>query len=126
MDLRELGAVWLAGQLKASSSVTVQYNRGTLSVPWQATLGESLLQTSDGQGNARTERTDRDFVGTAQDLVNQGIAMPPATGDTIDVAFGSSTCRYALLPYNRTTPPYRYEDPFQIMLRVHGKYQGTV
>lgn len=118
------GAAWLAGTLKSSASLTGTYSRGALSVPLQMTLGGSLLATQDGLGNTKVERTDRDFLFTAQDLVAGGISLPPQLGDRITVTPGETTEVYELLPYGRNEPLYRYEDPFETIVRVHGKYRG--
>lgn len=123
-DLLKTGAAWLAGKLKSHASQDVIYRRGDLECTLAATLGSMLLRTSDGRGNSKTVKTDRDFIFTAADLV--GIDLPPQRGDLIDLPVGDVTERYELLPYGHEEPVFQWADPDETMVRCHGKYRGTV
>jgi hypothetical protein len=123
-DLLETGMGWLAGQLKANASRPVTYKRGADSVVVQATLGSQLLKTSDRLGNTKVERTDRDFLILAADLVLNGNQTTPASGDVIEVTFGAVTQKFEVMAIG-SEAPWRYSDPHQLMLRIHTKYVGV-
>lgn len=116
---------WLAGQLKDNVAASVTYIRGAYSVTLSATLGSQLLRLTDAGGNTKIERTDRDIVFSAADLILNGSATTPQRGDKFRVTFGSTTTEYAVMAPDGE-PPWRYADSHQTMIRAHGKYYGTV
>ena len=122
-DQLAAGAAWLSDRLQASASETITYTRGAQSATFAATLGSSLLKTQDAGGRLKIERTDRDFVFPTAALA--AFTPPlPVRGDTIDVTVNGVAQRFAAwAPGNE--PHYRHPDPTRLMLRVHGKYQGT-
>lgn len=121
------GVAHLASRLKAHGSVTIVIRRGPLSVSLSATLADSLLRTSDRAGNTKIERTDRDFIFTAADLILGGVVVTPERGDKVDVTFGSTVSRYEIMAFGGGTEPHwRYEDNHNILIRVHTKFVGNV
>ena len=124
-DRLETGVAHLASRLKSHASRPVTYRRGALSATVSATLDSQLLRTTDRLGNTKVERTDRDFLITAADLVLAGQVVTPQRGDQVDVTFGSVTERFEVVAVG-TEPHWRYEDNHQMVLRVHTKSIGTV
>lgn len=131
------GATWLAAKLKASAATTISYRRPAVGsdlpefgpITISATMCSQLMKTSDREGNAKYERPDADFVFTAADLDFGGVVgvKEPKAGDLIDVTAGGVTKRYKAMPVNNgREPAWRYCDPFQTMVRVHTKLEGTV
>lgn len=115
-DLLQTGAAWLAGKLSASAGQEVSYRRASASVTVNATLGSTLLQLGDDQGGVRMERTDRDFIITAADLVLSGAATLPEKGDTI---LHDGRTYEVLAPGDE--PVWRWSDPHRTLLRIHTK-----
>ena len=124
-DRLETGVAHLASRLKSHASRQVTYRRGALAVTVLATLDSQLLRTTDRLGNTKVERTDRDFLITAADLVLGSQVVKPQRGDQVDVTFGNVTERFEVVAVG-TDPHWRYEDNHQQVLRVHTKSIGTV
>jgi hypothetical protein len=116
------GLAWLTQKMQDHASTVVTYRRGPDSVAWHATIGRLLLRVNDNRG-VRTQLTDRDFIGPADELAS---LLPPREGDTIDVAMGSVTKRFTLRPFG-DEPCWRYADEQgETSIRVHTKQTGTV
>jgi len=124
-DRLQTGAAHLASRLKSHASRTVTYIRGAQSVSVSATLDSQLLRVSDRLGNTKVERTDRDFLITAADLILGGVVATPERGDEVRVTFGSTVERFSVMAPG-TEPHWRYEDAHQTLLRVHSKFFGNV
>jgi hypothetical protein len=113
----------LASRLKARNGTSAVYRRGNYSVSLTVVIGSQLLRVSDRQGNVKMERADADFLIEASDLVLNGSATEPASGDYVDVSIGSETKRYELMPVG-SEPAWRYADPTgQSQYRVHTKFR---
>ena len=126
-DMISSGLSWLAGQLKTNVSQTVTYKRGIQSVSIQATFASQILRTSDGQGNSKIERPDADFVFTTADLNFGSGVVEPAAGDIVQVVFGAVTKQFKLMPMaGGSEPAWRYCDAYQIEVRCHTKFIGTI
>lgn len=124
-DLLRTGLSWLADELEDQVSQEVTYRRGADAVTLNATFGSQLLNVTDRLGNTKVERTDRDFLIRAADLVLSGVTVTPQRGDQVEVTIGSVTERFDVMAPG-TEPPWRYSDPFKLMLRIHTRYIGTV
>jgi hypothetical protein len=103
----------------------VTYRRGALTCPLAATFGRSLLLVGDEHGGSRVERTEKDFVFAAADLVLAGQPAEPARGDQIlepqdPAAPGPVLVWEILAPAGEA--PWRYHDGFRATVRVHAKY----
>jgi len=123
MNLLKTGASWLAEQLQENASEAVIYRRGSDSVPVQATLGSQLLRSTDRQGFTKMERTERDFIIRAADLILSGQLVKPQRGDIVDILDpDGSTDRFEVVPYGQDAP-YRFSDPHQLMFRIHAKFR---
>jgi hypothetical protein len=119
-DLLQGAALWLQGQLKANASQPLSYTRGANRVAVQGSPTDSLLALSE-DFDGRVERTDADFVIATADLVAAFAALAvtfatPQRGDT--VTWGTQVYQ-VLAPGNE--PPWRWQDPYHVMIRVHGK-----
>ena len=120
-NILQTGMAWMAAQLQTGVAVTITYRRGTEFVSFVATLGSSLLKTTDTSGRVKLERTDRDFIFAASLLNFGGGAVTPQRGDTVE---SGGECFEVMAPGRE--PHYRYLDPHKTMLRVHSKYVGAV
>ena len=120
-NILQTGLAWLAGQLQTEVASTITYRRGTEFVTFAATLGSSLLKTTDMSGRVKLERTDRDFIFPAALLDFGGGAVTPQRGDVVE---SGGECFEVMAPGRE--PHYRYCDPFQTVLRVHSKFVGAV
>lgn len=125
-NLLKTGATWLASQLKDSASETVVYARDTTSASVQAAFGSQLLRVSDGKGNTKIERTERDFLITAADLVLGGVLTTPQPGDLVYVALDGVTEKYEVMPPAPSEAAWRYSDATKTILRIHAKFRGMV
>lgn len=123
-DLLRDGMSWLADGLHDQAAQTVTYRRGADTASPKATFGSQLLRTTDGRGNTKIERTERDFIIRAADLVLGGAVTTPRRGDWIDVTFGDVVERFEVMSPTKGEAPWRYSDPYQQMLRVHTKFVG--
>ncbi len=123
-DRLRLAAARLAARLIEAASRTVEYRRGASSVTLSATLGASVLRITDGVG-MRIERTDRDYIVKAADMLLDGVAVVPQRGDVIWDATDGTTKVYEV-----GSPPgdplWRYSDAHGYLMRIHAKETGTV
>ncbi len=125
-DMLAEGLSHLTDVLSEHASTNVTYKRGSYSVTLPALMGQQLLKTFDGQGNAKMERADADFDIKASLLIINGSLTTPARGDYITKTFGTVTKRFDVMPMGSNEPAWRYLDPNQTMLRVHCKFGGKV
>ena len=88
-------------------------------------MSSVLLRVQDGLGISKIERTDRDFVFTAADLIIGTVVTTPKRNDFIDVVFGTTTHRFVVLPFG-DEPEWRWSDQHNKTIRVHAKYVGAV
>jgi len=118
-DLLSNAAAWLDGQLKANASQAVTFCRGSLRIPWSASIGAThfVNETKHGQ---QIEWESRDFIGTAADLTDGVDLLIPAVGDWIEQTIGTVLCSFALVSPT-DEKPYRYCDPGRQSIRVHTK-----
>lgn len=125
-NLLQTGLSWLADQAAAYASETVTYSRdGVGSVTLSAVLGSQLLRVSDGRGNTKVERADRDFIIVAADLVLGGQVTLPQRGDQIYLTLGGVIERFDVMPVG-SEAAWRYSDAHKLRLRVHTKSMGVV
>ncbi len=126
-DLLAAGLAVLDQQQRSFMSRPGTYRRGAQSVTMPVTMASQVLQVSDREGNTKVERPDPDILFSAADLDFGAGPVPPQSGDLIDVAFGTVTKRFELMPAHRgAEPAWRYCDPFQFRIRAHTKLIGTV
>lgn len=85
-----------------------------------ATLGQTAFRIDDPVKGSRIERTDRDFLVAAEDLIIGGVAVEPQRGDQVLQTVGSSTHTYEVLAPN-AEPPWRWADAHRKVLRIHTK-----
>lgn len=125
-NLLQTGAKWLAGQIQAQASVMAYFVRGEDFICIPVTLGSQLLRTSDNKGNVKTERTERDFIVTAELLTfDDGVTfLKPERGDKwiLDVD-GNGFKQYNVMPIG-SEAPWRWSDPFHTIIRMHSKFIG--
>lgn len=110
----ESGTKWLAQKLKSSASSSAIYHRGAVSCPLGATFGrrETIVEAA----GIVEQHEQWDFVITAADLVLEGVASLPRSGDWIEVAGR----KYEVLPLPGQDC-FRPCDPFGTQLRIHTK-----
>ena len=123
-DLLQNGAQWLRGMIKTYASQTVTYHRDVESVQLQASFGRTSFESDDGYGGVRTERSDKDFLVTAEDLILGGQQTEPQRGDRIKQTVGDQVLVYEVMPFGREKH-FRYCDPYRKMLRIHTKHVDT-
>lgn len=116
---------WLNEQLKQHISRQVVYRRADQSVTVTATIGSTLLKLGDDFGGVRIERTDRDYLIAAADLVLDGQPVAPQPGDTIEDGNdpGGQTLVYEVRA-PEGEPPWRWSDHYRNLLRIHAKWIG--
>ena len=116
---------WRFNTQAAYEGVSVVYRRGQASVSLTAVPCSQLLRTTDGRGNVKTERTERDFQLLADELVLNGAKSEPEAGDYIDWNLGETMDRFELMPINNE-PAWRYADPFKVVIRAHTKFRKVL
>ena len=129
-DLLKDGVVWLAGQLKAAASQTVQYVRGANSVQVAAVIGRSVFDVNDTAGGLlRLEA--RDYLIIPADLglfstqQNDGLEarqivgpVIPREGDTIiETDDAGNSIVYEVSRFG-AEPCWRF-DPYRVRMIVH-------
>jgi hypothetical protein len=77
----------LAGVFGANAGTLITYARGSVSVTLMSTVGRTPFEVMDGEMMIAYE--SRDFIVQAADLVLNGSAVIPASGDTITDAAGN-------------------------------------
>ncbi|MCA9179682.1 MAG: hypothetical protein KDB14_34740 [Planctomycetales bacterium] len=122
-NLLQIGASWLADQMKTHASIDVTYERGAEQVPIKATVGKTEFELDDGSGVV-VRIQSRDYLIHAADLVLGGVETLPVAGDLIREAQGPTIFVYEVMaPGNE--PHYRYSDSFRKLLRIHTKHVAT-
>lgn len=116
-DLLQAGLAWLGSQLKQHASRTVTYVRGNDSVPVQATPAKTEFEQADTHG-FKIDSEIRDFLIAAADLVLNGVVVLPERGDLIQDTDSTTVHVFEVVPIGNE-PPYRYSDPYRLMLRIH-------
>lgn len=120
------GMAWLNDKLRKHVSRQVIYRRGRQSATVTATVGMTLLKLGDEYGGVRIERTDRDYLIAAADLVLGGQQIEPERGDVIeDVNDPGELLRRYEVRAPENEPAWRWSDPFKIVARIHTKYVGV-
>lgn len=122
-NLLQIGASWLADQMKTHASIDVTYERGAEQVPVKATVGKTEFEIDDGSGVIERFQS-RDYLIHAAELVLGGAEALPAAGDLIRETQGASTFVYEVMAPG-DEPHYRYSDPFRKLLRIHTKHVAT-
>jgi hypothetical protein len=123
-DVLKTAQEWLQAKLKAHASRAVTYRRGSQSVTLSAWVGSSVLKVASGEyGEMQIERTDRDYLLAAADLVLGGSVVQPAPGDRIEDALDGRAYE-VLAP--RGEPVWRYSDNRRTTLRIHTKDVGAL
>ena len=79
-NLLQIGASWLADQMKTHASIDVLYERGVEQMPVKATVGKTEFELDDGSGVVVRVQS-RDYLIQAADLVLGGSETLPAAGD---------------------------------------------
>ena len=121
-SLLDQGAQWLSSQRHQHLTQTVTYVRGGAAVTLSTTKGRSTFEQLDEHGLAtRIESTD--FLLRAADLVLDGVATLPRSGDQVQETIGGVTYRYEIRAPGGV-PPWRYADHLRLDLRVHTKLIG--
>ena len=121
-NLLQIGASWLADQMKTHASIDVTYERGAEQVPIKATVGKTEFELDDGSGVV-VRIQSRDYLIHTADLVLGGVETLPVAGDLIREAQGAKTFVYEVMAPG-DEPHYRYSDPFRKLLRIHTKHVG--
>ena len=118
-DLLETGAAWLDDQRQKHMTRTVTYERGTVSVDVQATVGRSTFEYSDEYG-AKVVFETRDYLIRTEDLVLDGQTTLPQRGDRIRETIVGQACVFEVMGPGEE-PEWRYSDPYRRALRIHTK-----
>lgn len=112
----EVGAGWLADQLKANVSQTVTYWRCNKSIPnLKATLGQNPPGIQDEGTAIETHWQSQDWLIKPGDLVLDGQTITPEQGDRIE---WNDNIYEVLQTFE---PPKRKSGPHGYMLRIHTK-----
>lgn len=116
-DLQQIGQTWLANQLAAYVSRLVQYQRGSAVAVLPATVGQFTFRLVDDFGGVFIQRSDRDFIFRAADLILDGTPITPERGDRIRETVGNEVVIYEVrAPGGEDV--YRY-NPHRTTVRVH-------
>jgi hypothetical protein len=121
-DLLRTGSAWLEAKRKAHMSRAVVYVRGSSEIALSATVGRTEFENVDEYGIVRRSES-RDFLITADDLVDGETRFEPAAGDRIREQFGEFWRIYEV-GAPQGTPPFRSSDPDRVTLRVHTNFVG--
>ncbi len=118
-DLLQQAAEWLGRQQVKHLARLVQYRRGDTRLDLLATVGRTVFEVESGTG--LLERIEsRDFLIATVDLVFDGQASVPQSGDQILETQGATTLVYEVMAPGKE-PAWRYSDPYRVTLRVHTK-----
>jgi hypothetical protein len=127
-NLFQATAEFIAANALAHGSVDVIFVKGANAIPMKATLGYQILKTTDGLGQTKIERTDRDFIILASYFELDGEPFRPVSDNTI--LLPTSWPGYENGKYRVSAPKgeavWRFSDPFENMIRIHTKFTGKV
>ncbi len=119
-DVLERGMSWLTDRLQTTLGQPVIYKRGTSAIAVCATMGSTLLKIQDLDGNIRMERTDKDFIFKASDLVIDAVQVTPERGDIVKQRKNGTLYTYEI-GASGGEPPWRWSDSFFTRIRAHAK-----
>lgn len=114
-NLINLGANWLAKQLKQHASKSVRYRRTNDEIAIDAVLGRSEFVVV-GDDEAITRVHTRDYIVVTAELKLNDVAIVPREGDLI--FDGDETFRVSA-PNNET--PYQYVGTERFQIRIHSQ-----
>jgi len=119
-DLFSTAAEWIADVMADSGmSGTVTYARGEDTVDVAATKGETLFEIDTGGAAIQTYHA-LDFIVRTSELVFDGEAVTPESGDTITETDGDVTRTFRVsVPGSEQC--FRYTDPHRKGIRIHTK-----
>jgi hypothetical protein len=120
VDLMEIGAVWLSGQLQSFASKPVYYIRNGTELALCVTPGRTSAVLEPIPGESRLEYRDRDYILPSAQLVIEGAAITPQAGDRIRETIAGQSYLFELMA-EEGEPAWRYSDPSRRLLRIHTK-----
>lgn len=112
----------------AVGGVNVTFIKGANSIPMVAMLGSQMLKTTDGLGQTKIERTDRDFIILVSYFVMNDEPFRPVSDNTI--LLPTDWPGYTSGKYRVSAPSgeavWRFSDPFETLIRIHTKFLGKI
>jgi hypothetical protein len=118
-NLLQDGVTWLGGKLKDHAGVSVTYQRGTDSVSITATPTLHEYQVVDDEGFG-IMMLSRDYLVHAADLVLNGSAISPRSGDRVIETIDGVSQTFELMPLGQLHE-YQPADPDGTLLILHTK-----
>lgn len=115
-DLFSGATTLLSDSLKANAGKTATYSRGGMSASLTVTMQTPVFEDDTDFGRITSEI--KDFIIQADDLIIGGLTVQPERGDTITVSINSEDRVYEVVGL-QGEPPWRYSDPYNVMIRVH-------
>ena len=97
----------------------VRYQRGDWWVELDATVGSTILTSTDEYG-VRTRTEMRDYLIEPALLIIGGIQVEPAEGDKI-IDTGEGKTRTYMVMQGQGEEAWRYTDRYHSLLRIHVK-----
>lgn len=122
-DLLQSGLAWLDAQRAKHMTQPVVYEREGVAIEIVATPGRTEFEQADEYGGVQRWES-RDWLIATADLVLDGVAILPRSGDRIRHTAGDTTVVYEVMA-PAGMPAFKYTDPYRNGLRVHTKQVGT-
>ena len=116
-------AVGVHNALKNHRGLAVSYSRGLSSCELTAVPGRTRMAIQDESGLTLYTQ-ERDWLIQAAELVLDGTAVLPETGDRIRLVVGAQALVYEVQPLDAERP-YRLCDDLGRVLRVHVRHVAT-
>jgi len=117
-DLIKDAMTWLEARRREHLSIPIIYRRGNASAAITATIGKTVFKVIDDYGRYQHIES-RDYLVNASDLVLNGQAIQPQSGDEIE----DSGFVYEVMAPNGE-PEWRYSDSYRQCCRIHTKFIG--
>lgn len=118
-NLMTWGASWLSEKLKDHASETIVFERGSLSVSWDASIRSTTIQVENEPGYF-VDFEASVFEGKASELILNGQVATPQLGDKLRVPSGLETLIYEVFCPSSQLQPYTL-DPYRNRISITTK-----
>jgi hypothetical protein len=124
-SLFEKAEPWLPARMKQAGGKSVTYARaGSSDVTLTVWVGRTLFAIEGrGEGAARVEWGERDYLIAAADMADAGLGVPQVGDRITEVLPVEGAVTFELMPDSRE-PPWRWSDADRTTYRLHVKQVG--
>lgn len=114
---------WHRDQLGLAAASTVTYRRGEFQSDISVTFGSRNAAEEYHANTIRVGTQIRDFIIAPENLIIDGAATEPLSGDEVEVVDGETTLTYRVLALAEG-PAWEWDNDYRKLMVVHTKLIG--